>query len=114
MLLASFYLLCWNYDRLKYIFLPANQSERYSDASAKKLSNKFPWMFFAGVFAIMVAVVVANQYLYTIRPGNSMLECTNSCPGNSKPAACLKFCDCIYNQGNALNKCLDDYEKANE
>jgi uncharacterized membrane protein YphA (DoxX/SURF4 family) len=113
MLLASFYLLCWNYDRIKYI-LPIKQSERHSDTSTQTRSNKFPWLFFGSVLAIMISVVVINQYLYTIRPGNSMLECTNSCPGNSKPEVCQKFCDCIYNRGKSLDKCLDDYERAKQ
>ena len=114
MLLASLYLLFWNYDRLKYI-LPFKPSQHDSYTTQKKtLSNKFPWLFFACVFAALVSVVVINQFMYSIRPGNSLLECTNSCGGNDKPKACNDFCNCIYNQGNPLEKCLDDYEKANE
>ena len=110
MLLASVYLLCWNYDRLKQI-VSIRPAESYSYITLQPPNNKFPWIFFGSVLAIMVSVVVVNQYLYNIRPGNSMLECTNGC-GNDK--ACKDFCDCIYNQGNTLKKCSDDYDKATE
>jgi uncharacterized membrane protein YphA (DoxX/SURF4 family) len=114
MLLASLYLLFWNYDRLKYI-LPFKQSiEDNYTTKDKTLNNKFPWLFFVCVFAIAVSVVVINMYIYSIRPGNSLLECSNSCAGNDKPKACADFCDCIYNQGNPLEKCLDEYEHAKE
>lgn len=114
MLLASLYLLLWNYDRIKYI-LPFKQSKEDSYTVQKKtLSHKFPWIFFGCVFAIVVSVIVINQFIYAIRPGNSLQECSNSCGNNGKPKACADFCDCIYNQGNPLQKCLDEYENASE
>lgn len=112
MLLASLYLLCWYYDRLKYI-LPFKQvNEDDKPAGKKPLSNKFPFLFFGSVIAMIAAVIVINIYLYDIRPGNSAEECTNGCPGNSNPKACEAFCDCIYNQGKPLRECLAEYNKA--
>jgi uncharacterized membrane protein YphA (DoxX/SURF4 family) len=106
MVLANLYLLWWDYDRIKYI-LPFKQvKEDGYPAAKKKLSNKFPFLFFACVFAMMAAVIVINHFLYDIRPGNSLIECTNGCPGNSSPKACEEFCDCIHNQGKRLHECL--------
>jgi uncharacterized membrane protein YphA (DoxX/SURF4 family) len=112
MVLANLYLFCWNYDRLKYIlpFKPVKDDS----ARQKPLSNKFPFLFFACVLGMIATVIVVNQFLYDIRPGNSVLECTNGCPGNSNPKACEEFCDCIHNQGKPLNKCLIEYNKAKE
>ncbi len=85
MVLANMYLLWWDYNRIKYI-LPFKQAKEESDAARKKtLSKKFPLLFFAGVFATIAAVIVINQFLYNIRPGNSPLECTNGCPDDSNP-----------------------------
>jgi len=112
MLLANTYLLCWDYDRIKCI-LPFKQAEENGrSARARPLSNKFPFLFFGCVFAMIAAVIVINQFLYDIRPGNSPEECINGCPGNSNPKACEAFCDCIYNQGRPLDECLNKYNKA--
>lgn len=106
MVLANFYLLVWHYDRLKYLF----QSKPVNAGIEKtQTGNKFPFMFFGGVFVTLALVVVINQFLYDIRPGNSLEECTNGCAGN--PGAC-DFCDCIYNQGKGLDSCLKEYEVA--
>lgn len=112
MVLACLYLLCWDYDRLKYV-LPVKQSKADGYTLKKKtLSNKFPFAFFGIVVAIVVSVIVINRFLYEIRPGNSPAECRNGCAGNDNPEACEDFCDCIYNQGKPLDSCLAGYRKA--
>ena len=111
MVLANLYLLWWDYDRIKYI-LPFKQVREDSSASEKQLSNKFPFLFFGCVFAMIAAIIVINQFLYDIRPGNSLLECTNGCAGNSNPKACEEFCDCVHTQGKPLHGCLIEYNKA--
>ncbi|RFS17074.1 DoxX family protein [Emticicia sp. C21] len=106
MVLANLFLLVWHSDRLKYLF----QSSALTPATEKKPSdNKFPFVFFGSVFVTLALVVVINQHIYNIRPGNSLEECTNGCAGN--PGAC-EFCDCIYNQGKGLDSCLKVYEVA--
>jgi uncharacterized membrane protein YphA (DoxX/SURF4 family) len=113
MVLANLYLLCWDFARLKYI-LPFKQPQQNSYRARKAtLNRKFPFVFFACVFATLTAVVVINHFLYNIRPGNSLVECMNSC-GDNGNQACLDFCDCIYNQGQPLDKCVGEYEKVNE
>lgn len=114
MLLASLYLLCWYYDRLKCL-LPFKHFEQYDGPQSEKpLSNRFPFLFFGSVIATLAVIIIVNIYMYDIRPGNSPEECTNGCPGNSNPVACEAFCDCIYNQGKPLRVCLDAYNKAEE
>ncbi|MBT1696671.1 DoxX family protein [Fulvivirgaceae bacterium PWU4] len=116
MLLANLYLLCWDYDRIKYSLkytLSSKQVEEADSAAGKKLlRNKFPFLFFGSVVAVIAAVIIINMYLYDIRPGNSPEECINGCPGNKDPKACAAFCDCIYNQGKPLHDCLTEYNKA--
>jgi len=112
MVLANLYLLCWDYDRIKYI-LPFKQRKEDDYVTSKKpLTNKFPFWFFGCVVAMIATVIVINQFLYDIRPGNSLIECRNGCVSNSNPRACEEFCDCIHNKGKPLHECLTEYKKA--
>ena len=110
MLLANLYLLCWDYERLKYV-LPLESSSDVGSTLNQKTSSGFPFVFFGCVVAAVVSVIVINQFVYDIRPGNSQLECTNGCADNAHPEACERFCNCIYDKGNPLDKCLEEYEK---
>ena len=113
MLLANLYLLWWDYARLKYI-LPLASSSDVGTTPNQKMSGKFPWVFFACAVAVIVSVIVINNFVYDIRPGNSQLECTNGCANNARPEACERFCHCIYNEGNPLDNCLEGYKKRKE
>jgi len=113
MLLANLYLLWWDYGRLKYV-LPLASSSDVGNTLNEKTSGKFPFVFFGCVVAAVVSVIVINQFVYDIRPGNSQLECTNGCTDNAHPEACERFCKCIYNEGNSLDKCLEEYRKKKE
>ena len=110
MLLANLFLLVWDYQRLRYL-LPFSHPD--GDHHVVETS-KFPFVFFAFVFAASASVIVINAFLYDIRPGNSRIECTNGCKNSSSPNACQHFCDCIYEQGNTLNVCLNDFQKAKD
>src|SRR5215813_8275890 len=99
MLLANLFLLVWDYDRLKYALPFYRPGE---DRHIVKTS-KFPLLFFGCVFAAAVSVIVFNDFLFDIRPGNEEAECTNGCKSSDSPNACQRFCDCIYEQGNPLN-----------
>jgi uncharacterized membrane protein YphA (DoxX/SURF4 family) len=109
MLLANLYLLCWDYARLKYI-LPFAPPRDVGATPSQKMSRKFPFVFFGGVVVVVAAVIVINAFLYDIRPGNSQVECTNGCRNNARPEDCNRFCNCIYNEGNPLDKCLEEYD----
>jgi uncharacterized membrane protein YphA (DoxX/SURF4 family) len=111
MLLANLFLLCWHYDRLKYV-LPFYQPKSIEAPKSEMRFHKFPFAFFGSVIAIVALVILINAYMYDIRPGNSLEECNNGCPNTDKP--CKEFCDCIHNQGQPLEQCLDAYAQANE
>ncbi len=113
MVLANLYLLCWDYARLKYV-LPFASSGDVGTTPNQKRSRKFPWVFFGGVVAVVTGVIVINAFMYDIRPGNSQLECTNGCRNNARPEDCQRFCNCIYNEGNTLAKCLEEYGERKE
>ena len=109
MLLANLYLLGWDYARLKYI-LPLASSSDVGKTPHQKMSGKFPFVFFVCAVAVVAAVIVINNFMYDIRPGNSQLECTNGCRNHARPEDCNRFCNCIYNEGNHLDKCLEEYD----
>ncbi|HXI60765.1 MAG TPA: DoxX family protein [Polyangia bacterium] len=109
MLLANVFLLVWDYDRLKHV-LPFARAD--DDRRVLATTSRFPAWFFGFVFAAIVSVIVINQFLYDIRPGNSQEECTNGCKDNGSPDACQNFCGCIYGAGHPLNVCLDEYQRA--
>ncbi|MHA4842892.1 hypothetical protein ACX0G7_01950 [Flavitalea antarctica] len=112
MVLANIYLLVWDYDRIKHI-LPFKRSEQDSYPARKKVSGKkFPLRFFSCALATIAGVIIINHFLYDIRPGNSLIECTNGCADKNDPKSCLDFCDCIHNQGKQLQDCLTEYNKA--
>jgi uncharacterized membrane protein YphA (DoxX/SURF4 family) len=109
MLLASLFLLVWDHERLKYILSPRPAVE---DHHVAVTTSKFPIWFFGFVLAAVVSVIAIDDFLYPIRPGNEQAECANGCKDNGSSDACKKFCDCIYNEGDPLNRCLDAYRTA--
>ncbi|MBL7763666.1 MAG: hypothetical protein JNL23_09615 [Chitinophagaceae bacterium] len=111
MLLANIYLLGWDFDRIKYILFTKPAKHNTQPVKEKRIRNKFPFLFFGSVVAMMAAVIIINLYMYDIRPGNAQDECINGCPGNDDPKACAEFCDCIYNKGKPLRECLAQYHK---
>jgi hypothetical protein len=113
MVLANLYLLWWDYPRVKSI-LPLASSSDVGKAPDQKMSRKFPWIFFGGAVVAVLLVIVLNNLVYDIRPGNSPLECTNGCADNARPEACERFCHCIYNEGGSLDRCLEEYGKSRE
>ena len=113
MLLANVFLLCWDYARLKYV-LSLESSSEVSTTPKQKMSRKFPLVFLGCAIAVVVLVIVINNFVYDIRPGNSQLECTNGCANNARPEACKQFCNCIYNEGDLFDKCLEEYRKRKE
>ncbi len=111
MVLASLFLLVWDYDRLKHI-LPFKQPATNPPVLKKPLSKRFRVVFFGGCLAVIAFIIFGTFYLYEIVPGNSEAECHNQCPSSKNPAACQVFCDCIYKQGQPLDSCLATYNKA--
>jgi uncharacterized membrane protein YphA (DoxX/SURF4 family) len=113
MLLASLFLLIWDYDRLKHL-LPFKQPKADSPVLKKPLSMRLRIIFFGGSFAILVFIIIGTFYLFEIVPGNSEDECSNQCASSKNPAACQVFCNCIYKQGQPLDSCLATFNRAKD
>lgn len=110
MLCAVLYLLCWDYHKFKNIF-PFNNSTAQAKLPEKnELTYKFPFAFFAGVFAIIIIVASHAQILYEIMPRNTISDCISQCDENND-TECYNFCNCIHKEGQSFDKCLDEYNK---
>ncbi len=141
MTLANLYVLCWNYEKWKYI-LPFNRPANFNDIttdvqtqeSAVKrtifsrkaigllyarfriflkqlLNDKFPKLFFAGVVAAVIVFALVVPNLYNIKPHNSLSDCQKQFKDTGRTKAGDGLCNCIHKQGEPLDKCLDEYEK---
>jgi uncharacterized membrane protein YphA (DoxX/SURF4 family) len=111
MVLASLFLLIWDYDRLKHI-LPFNQHKPDTPVLAKHLRTRLRIFFIGGSFAVLAFIIIGTSYLYEIGPANSEEGCRGQCAGSKNREACEAFCDCIYIQGQPLDSCLARYDKA--
>jgi hypothetical protein len=107
MVIACVYLLCWHYDRIKYLlFIPAPQPEPAIQ------TNNFPIKFFGLVVLTFLLVGLTVTNLYDIMPRNTLNDCETQCDDSTNPEACKIFCESIHNKGQDLNKALTTYEKA--
>ncbi|QHL87630.1 DoxX family protein [Nibribacter ruber] len=112
MVLANLYILCWYYPAWKHI-LPFNQPAQAGRFPGwKELDTKFPVKFFAGVAAAFALVVLFAVYGNELMPRNTLKECQTQCEDSANPAACYTFCDCIHQEGQPLDDCLETYYKA--
>ena len=85
---------------------------RFRNFLKRLFSDKFPWLFFAGVFAAMVIFVVVIPKLYSVKPRNTFPICMRQFKDTKRTGAGENFCSCIHNRGEPLNKCLNDYNNA--
>lgn len=113
MVLASLFLLIWDYDRLKHI-LPFEQPKTDPHVLKKPLGMRLRIIFFGGCVAVLAFIIIGTSYLFEIGPCNSEEACRNQCASSKKPAACETFCDCIYEEGQPLNSCLETFNKAKD
>ena len=111
MVLASLFLLIWDYDRLKHI-LPFKQPKTAPHVLKKPPGMRLRVIFFGGAFTVVAFIIIGTFYLYELIPGNEEAECRNQCASSKNPAACESFCDCIYKEGRSLDSCLANFEKA--
>ena len=109
MVVACIYLLCWHYNRLKYI-LPFNN---LPEASLMP-DNKFPKWFFTGVLIGLATFVFTITHIYHLMPRNTLTDCETQCNNIENPDACKIFCESIHNTGQDLDKSLDEYDRAVE
>jgi len=136
MTLANLFLLGWNYEKWKYI-LPFNrlENEKQKDFESeiqtssnqsfvnslykrlrtflkRLLSDKIPTLFFAGVFAVVVIFVLVVPGLFTVKPRNTLTYCVGQFKNTNRTKAGADFCACIHNNGEPLDKCLNDYNNS--
>ena len=109
MVLANLYLLVWNYDRLRYI-LPLRQFSALGIIQKPaKYNTKFPWLFFMGVSITVALTIAVARFGYDAMPRNSISDCKQQFANTKKEAAGFEFCECIHNDGQALDDCLKEF-----
>lgn len=111
MVLANMYLLCWDYDKIKWI-LPFKHPKAEIDPS--KITNKFPFKFFLGVFATVALTIVTVRYSYNKKTRNTLQDCYSDCKDSDDNQSCYDFCDCIHKEGKSFNACAEELRKAKE
>ena len=77
-------------------------------------NDKFPTLFFAGVFAAVVFFMVVVPSLYSVKPRNTLPQCLRQFKDSRRTKAGENFCDCIHKNGEPLSKCLNEYNNASE
>lgn len=85
---------------------------RFRNFFSRLRHDKFPTLFFAGVFAAVVIFVVGIPSLYKVKPRNTLPQCVRQFKDSRRTKAGDNFCNCIHNNGESLNKCLNDYNNA--
>lgn len=115
MVLANLYLLCWDYDKLKFS-LPFYKTADHSGKqdTITRPDNKFPLKFFAGVFitALLTILIVTNAYHK--RTKNTFGDCISDCKSSDDTQECYDFCDCIHQQGKSFNECAAKLREAKQ
>lgn len=141
MTLANLYILGWNYEKWKYIlpfndltkqksfegeartqeivghggvfsrYKPRSLYERFRIFLKQLFNDRFPKLFFAGVFASVVFFMIVVPSLYSVRPRNTLPQCLRQFK-DKRTVAGENFCNCIHTNGEPLNKCLNEYNNA--
>jgi uncharacterized membrane protein YphA (DoxX/SURF4 family) len=112
MALGCLFLICWNYDKVKYL-LPFNQEPVPAIITNQtKFTYKFPVKFFSGVVATVVAIVLFISFGFDVMPRNSSKDCSTQFVNTNRTKAGAAFCNCIHNLGQPLDSCLKQYKEA--
>ncbi len=113
MVLANLYLLCWDYDKLKYIFpFRRMKAKKLNSSPSEGMSNKFPVKFFLGVLATIVLTVLVVTNSYDKQTRNTLQDCYKDCKYDDDTQPCYNFCDCIHTKGHSLSKCSEELRNA--
>ncbi|MEP0712066.1 DoxX family protein [Algoriphagus sp.] len=112
MVLANLYILMWNYDKWKYILPFGDLTKQVNYKQLKKHDSKFPFIFFTGVLATFILVILYGIYGHEVMPENSLKDCNSQFVGKDHQEAGAAFCECIHTSGNPLDDCLAAYENA--
>lgn len=107
MVIACLYLLCWHYDRIKFIF-PFNTPPPLPGV----VDNRFPRWFFTGVLATFLAVGFTVTHLFDLLPRNTQTDCETQCNDSRNPEACRIFCESVHTGKQDLDQALETYERS--
>lgn len=110
MVLANLYILVWKYDRFRYILPFRNYSTLKIIERPTKYNTKFPYLFFTGVMIIVGLTIGLSLFGYDAMPRNSISDCKEQFKDTKEESAGYQFCECIHNNGNPLDECLDEFE----
>jgi uncharacterized membrane protein YphA (DoxX/SURF4 family) len=87
---------------------------RFRNFFKQLFNDKFPTLFFAGVFAAVVICVAGIPSLYSIKPRNTLPQCQRQFKNSTRTKAGEVFCNCIHQNGEPLGKCMNDFYQAPE
>lgn len=110
MVLACLFLICWNYDKFKFI-LPFHPATHQSTPVPITMSSKFPVLFFIGVFVTVIAIVAFLRFGFELMPRNNLKDCNSQFIGTNRTQAGAVFCDCIHRKGLPLRNSINQYQK---
>lgn len=115
MVLANLFLLCWHYDRLKFL-LPIRDPKPVPLPRPIIYSKKFPFKFFFGTAATVVVTVggIVAMNVFAVMPRNHIRDCNDQFEGTNRATAGAIFCDCVHVEGHSLEDCLEIYEMAED
>jgi len=114
MVLANLYLLCWDYDKLKFILPFKHQLPIIDSSNQLAKSNRFPVKFFFSVIFLMISTVLIITNSYEKKTRNTLQDCQNDCQASDDSAPCYTFCDCIHIEGKSYNACLEEFRSGSE
>ena len=111
MVYANLYLICWDYDKLKYILPFKSQKTAYQEEDTASLNEKFPAKFFIGVLTSIILTIFVLLNAYTKVPRNTLQDCINDCQESGNRQECFDFCECIHKQGKSFDKCTEELKR---
>ncbi len=114
MVLATLYLLVWNYDRLRYILPFAQFSDLGIVQKPVKYNTKFPFLFFAFVVLTVVGTIAFARFGYEAMPRNTLSDCKQRFENTQNEAAGFVFCECIHTAGQPLEACLKEFKSVKD
>ncbi|SIS49079.1 hypothetical protein [Belliella pelovolcani] len=107
MVLANCYLICWNFDRVKYLLISTKANKpKLCTPEAKK----FPIYFFSGVIITIALVIVVFLWSFEIMPRNSLADCKKQFVNKENEEIGFQFCECVHRMGSPLDLCIEQFE----
>ena len=112
MVYANLYLICWDYDKLKYIFPFTGPPPSTSQVAPAQTHHPFPIKFFIGVATTIALTLLLLFNIHTKLPRNTYQDCIQDCNTTDPTPPCHDFCACIHHQGTSLSSCTRQYKEA--